>query len=78
MTNWFLLTKADCIWCDKAKELLEEKGEGFAALPYNNDQMMLNLVRKAGIKTMPQIWYKDEYIGGYTDLVKFLESKDNA
>ena len=29
-------------------------------------------------KTVPQIFVEDEYIGGYTELMKFFASKENS
>lgn len=74
---FYLITKPDCIYCDKAKELLTEKGIGFTAYLYTNHRMLTKLMFKAGLKTVPQIWYEGEYIGGYGDLVEWLAKQEN-
>ena len=33
---------------------------------------------KEKYKTVPQIWNNEEYIGGYTDLVKYVSGKGTA
>ncbi len=71
-----ILTKEDCPWCDKAKEFLTEKGEDFVSSSYRDDPLYLKLMRKAGLKTVPQIWHNDEYIGGYEALVAYWNLKE--
>lgn len=70
---WYLITKPDCEWCDKAKEFITERGEGFVAFSYDDHPMILKLMMFAGLKSVPQIWCGTEYVGGYTDLVKWTE-----
>jgi len=66
-------SKYHCPYCDQAKTLLavngyeiEERkiGDGFTK------EELLESVPTA--RSVPQIFVNDEYIGGYTDLVKFL------
>ena len=66
-------SKYHCPYCDQAKTLLavngyeiEERkiGDGFTK------EELLESVPAA--RSVPQIFVNDEYIGGYTDLVKFL------
>ena len=42
---------------------------------YTKDDL-LKVVPNA--KTVPQIFIEDEYIGGYTELMKFFASKENS
>lgn len=70
---FYLLTRPDCKWCDKAKELLIEKGEGYQAFSYNEHPMLLKVMVKAGFKTVPQIWKDNDHIGGYAELVEWFE-----
>ena len=72
-------SKPACPWCDRAKNLLKNKGieyeEKNIAEVYKI-QDMLALVPNA--KTMPQIWLDDEHLGGYPELEKRLnELSDN-
>jgi glutaredoxin 3 len=66
-------SKYHCPYCDRAKNLLEVNGyqieerkigDGFTK------EELLESVPTA--RSVPQIFVNDEYIGGYTDLVKFL------
>jgi glutaredoxin len=72
---YFVLTKDDCIWCDKAKQLLEEKGEAYTASFLNDHPLLLKLMKKANLKTVPQIWDGAEYVGGYTELERKLNAR---
>lgn len=71
-----LITKPDCPWCDRAKELLEEKGYTYRTFDYNEPFIVLLLLKKAGLKTVPQIWLNNDHIGGYEDLVEWFEEHD--
>lgn len=73
---FYLIVGDKCQWCDKAKELLNEKGLGFTAHSYKEHDMILPLMIKADLRTVPQIWKQGgDYIGGYEDLKAYLESE---
>lgn len=71
---YYILTRPDCVWCDKAKELLKEKGEAFSASFIVDHPLLVRLMLKANLKTVPQIWQGAEHIGGYTELVEHLNA----
>ena len=67
-----------CHWCDKAKDLLDEKGIPYQSFEVGPQEGIPNalrgLFRLAGLKTVPQIFDSSaNHIGGYEDLVKHLE-----
>jgi len=67
-------TRPTCIWCIRAKELLNSKGIPFKNLDINDDELRKELKVKApGIKTIPQIFKDEKRIGGYEDLVEYLK-----
>ena len=70
---YHLITKEDCIWCDRAKELFKEKGEDFVVYDYKEHPMIMKLMFEARLKSVPQIWYNGTYIGTYENLVKWFE-----
>jgi len=78
---FYILTRDDCSWCDKAKALLDERGATYLAHNYKEHPMLLTLMKHGNLRTVPQIWFDTpagkEFIGGYTDLVEFFESQDN-
>ena len=66
-------SKPACPYCEKAKNLLKNKGieyeEKNIAQGYNI-QDLRELVPNA--RTMPQIWLDGEHLGGYYELEKKL------
>ena len=74
-----MITKSDCEWCDKAKELIASKGEKVTAYDYKEHPTIVLLMKKSWLKTVPQIWAETpigkEYIGGYEDLVDWFNER---
>ncbi len=70
-----MYTRADCKFCDKAKELLAPFIVATFDIAHDNNKAIL--VEK-GLKTVPQIWFnpvrsESEYIGGFDRLKTWLE-----
>lgn len=74
MTKFIMITKDNCPWCDKAKTLIKEKGGQYAERnigdPLFGNEYKQTL-RENKLTTVPQIWYNEVLIGGYTDLEKW-------
>ena len=70
---FYIITREDCSWCDKAKEALDNRGEAVMAFLYTDHPMIVKLMGKSGLKTVPQIWHEGTYIGSYTDLCSYLD-----
>ena len=68
-----LYTQDRCVHCNSAKREFETRGWKYTSHNitdidnYNNLQELL-----PGIRTVPQIWIDDNYIGGYNDLKEWL------
>lgn len=71
-----IYTKKTCSYCVEAKKLLNEKNIKFDEKRIDTDtnlrSELLNLV--PNVRTVPQIFVDNKHIGGYTDLVEFLDS----
>ena len=68
---YIIITRDQCNFCDIAKEMM--KGSSISYVEYNiqspSSRWLLDLIKKAGYTTVPQIWdSKGNHIGGYTDL----------
>lgn len=75
--NFRMLTYNTCLWCDKAKDLIQQKGGAFESHSIQREPWLKDLTIKAGFKTVPQIWTAEgEYIGGYENLVAWFAEKD--
>ena len=69
-----IYTKNYCIWCDRAKLLLDSKDIEFKEIDLSDDQTRENFYNSIGenVKTVPQIYIDDLRIGGYQDLVAWF------
>jgi len=68
-------SKEDCVWCDKAKDLLTKNELPYTLLMYGVDYTKEDLQNKLGpnVKlTTPQIFFNGEHIGGYQELDAYL------
>lgn len=69
---YYLITKPDCIWCDRAKDLLKIYKEDYETYDYQEHPMIPKLMYEAALKSVPQIWYNSKHIGGYAALEDWL------
>ncbi|MGA9401778.1 glutaredoxin 3, partial [Haladaptatus sp.] len=64
-----MYTKENCSYCEKAKDLLDEKGVEYET--YNvtgDDELFEEMVERAdGRKTAPEVFVDDELIGGWDE-----------
>jgi len=71
-----LYTKDNCTYCDQAKALLKLKGLEYREINIKDDQA-LDYLLSLNLKTVPQIWFDNEYIGGFKQLEKHLKEATN-
>ena len=57
--NIEIYTKDFCIWCDRAKSLLESKNLSFTEIDLSDD-------------SVPQIFMDNKRIGGFQELVRWF------
>lgn len=59
----------NCPWCVRAKALLESKGLDYEEINISSDtDRALEMVRRSGRRTVPQVFIDDESIGGFDEL----------
>jgi len=59
-----------CGYCRAAKQLLQQRGIPFEEIDVSDDDATREwLVTATGRRTVPQIFFGDESIGGYDELV---------
>lgn len=70
-----IYTKDNCIWCDRAKILLDSKKISYNEIDLSDDSERLKFYDKIGdnVKTVPQVFIDDKRIGGFQDLRVFLD-----
>ena len=66
-----------CPYCVRAKQLLEARGIQYEEhqISPDDDQKRQELYDRSGMRTVPQIFFEQRLIGGYTDLAD-LNKKD--
>ena len=59
-----------CPYCVRAKQLLERKGIEYKEVNLSKEdpQVRLDLMQKTNHRTVPQIFIKDQFIGGFDQL----------
>lgn len=67
-----IYTKTFCSFCWRAKDLLEAKGIAFVEIPIDRagSDRELMIERANGRTTVPQIFVRDEHVGGCDDLFR--------
>ena len=70
MKKIIVYTMNYCPYCEAAKKLLKSKGWDFqeVLLEEDDDAGWKKLEKQTGYKTMPQIFFGDKFIGGYSDM----------
>ena len=64
-----IYSKDYCPYCTRAKSLLEKKGVAFEEINLEGkDDEMMSLIKETGMRTVPQIFIGDFFVGGFTEL----------
>jgi len=75
MKNVRIYSKDYCPYCTHAKRLLDEKGVGYEEINMEDKpKEMQALIKKTGMRTVPQIFIGEELVGGFTELSALNES----
>ena len=72
-----IYTRNNCVWCDRAKNLLKINNLEYEEVDLSDDIQRENFYKKFNnsIKTMPQIFIDNNRIGGFEALVDYLDGK---
>lgn len=75
MIKWTVYSKNNCPYCEKAKFALKAANEEFVVKNINDDPEYFTelMERNPAARTMPQIYKENDLIGGYDNLVTYLE-----
>jgi glutaredoxin len=68
--------KENCPWCVRAKNLAEQYSLKYEYLDIGiNPELRTELFeRHPGTKTVPQIWWNENYIGGYEEFASEIQN----
>ena len=70
MKNILIYTSPSCNFCDAAKRLLERNKLKFNEIDVSSGENIIDeMIKKSnGQRTIPQIFFGDHHVGGYTEL----------
>ncbi len=73
--NVVVYSKSNCVWCDRAKNLLDSVDLSFNEIDLSDDIERNEFYKKIGegVKTVPQIFIDDIRVGGFPELVTWFE-----
>lgn len=73
MTMYHVVSMKNCVWCDRAKALLQAQDLAFTEKVLETPEDKLEF-KQRGYATVPQIFVRTDWvrIGGYEDLVEHL------
>jgi glutaredoxin len=72
--NVEIYSKSNCVFCDKAKNYFSQNDISYVEHNVEIGDVFDTLMsRNPNARTMPQIFINDVLIGGYTDLIEWLE-----
>lgn len=72
--SYVIFGRPNCSYCTKAKDLLIENEKPYLYIDISLNPQAKEFMLKAGATEVPQIFHKFHHIGGFTELVKFIDS----
>ena len=70
MKNVIIYTSSYCGFCESAKKFLSQKNIPFKTVDLSNDEeLRTKLSLEHNWRTVPMIFFGDEFIGGFRELV---------
>ena len=71
-----IYTKDFCVWCDRAKGLLNAHSIDFNEIDLSENDKRAKFYKNIGnnVKTVPQIFIDGQRIGGYQELRAWLDA----
>ena len=71
-----LYTTQTCPWCQRAKVLMDKQGIPFEEVDVTTEAaLQAEMIERTGRQTVPQIFFGAEHVGGYDDLVAYLNAQ---
>ena len=74
-----MYSKDYCPYCKAAKALLRSKGLAFNEIEVgDNERELKTMIARSNRRTVPQIFFGETHIGGYTDLEDYFSNAANS
>lgn len=65
-----------CFYCQKAKEELDDRDISYIYYDVSVHPNALEVLKSNKFKTVPQVYVDNHHIGGYNELITWLEIND--
>ena len=76
MKNVTIYSKDYCPYCTAAKKILQSRGIKYTEIDVqSNPEKLAEMVALSKRRTVPQIFFGEQHIGGHDDLVKYYKGK---
>ena len=65
-----------CSWCDRVAKMLEEYEVNVEKIDVSGNKVLIKEMQKAAgekVTSVPQVVIDEKYIGGYTEVERFLK-----
>lgn len=73
MNSFTLYTQEGCVYCGSATMLLEKFNQAVNVVDINESPEAKTYMKENGLTTVPQIYHNGKHVGGYEDLVVYLQ-----
>lgn len=73
MNGFKIYSKKNCVACDQAKSLLTSLGHGYEVVDVMTSPTAQALFREKGFRSVPQVYFSSEHIGGFNELQQYLK-----
>lgn len=73
MNGFKIYSKKNCVACDQAKSLLTSLGYGYEVVDVMTSPTAQTLFREKGFRSVPQIFYESQHLGGFNELQQHLK-----
>jgi len=72
MKQVIVYSKDYCPYCKSAKKILRARGVEYVEIDVqDHPEKLAEMILRSGRRTVPQIFFGDEHIGGHDDLVNY-------
>lgn len=73
MDSFEVYVKDGCAYCDLAIAILQFDGKAVNVVDIKENPEATEVLQKHNAKSLPQIFRNGNYIGGYSELITYLE-----
>jgi len=74
--DYVVITREGCSFCREAGKLLQEEDKRFQFIYLEDEPYLAKLLSMAALRTVPQVFLGNTYIGGYSELQEHLGNDD--